>query len=57
MSDPSTPVQSEFIHPELDALEVYLASHPDVLKGLMDVPFGELLNQIADLGFDKDILK
>jgi hypothetical protein len=57
MTESPTPAQPDFIHPELDGLEVYLASHPDVLKGLMDVPFGEILNKIADLGFDKDILK
>ncbi len=53
----STNFQSEPILPELEALESFLASHPDDLKTLMDVPFGKLLERIASFGFDSDILR
>lgn len=55
--EPSNSLEPAFRHPELDALEAHMASHPDDLKDLMEVPFGRLLSQIAGFGFDADILK
>jgi hypothetical protein len=43
-------------HPELDALEAFLAGNPDELNPLLDTPFGDLARAIADLGFDTEVL-
>jgi hypothetical protein len=41
---------------ELEALEAFLASNPNELNNLLDKPFGELTEQLCNLGFDGKLL-
>ena len=42
---------------ELEALEAFLASNPNQLNNLLDKPFGELPEQLCNLGFDGNLLR
>jgi len=42
---------------ELEALESFLASNPKELNNLLDKPFGELVEQLCNMGFDGELIR